>query len=359
MASRSSIAISPASPGGTQLDGWLRDSGKLSEIDRIGGAADAELLDIRNAAPSASDYGAVTRPIPATEVAGVGIGAAADAEATVSGSVIAILKRLRTLLNGGLPALVGGKLPVDAAGTTLTVAGSVGVASLPTVGQTIMANAISVAIASNQTAIPVSAAALPLPSGASTLAEQQTQTTALQLIDDVVHAVGAAISKVAAVGGQLDDTGTTAAVENAIAALRITSDRALHVQLRNGSADYGTSGAPLRTDPTGSTIQPVSGTVSTKTDLTGNAPDADTISTSEGQLIASTATRKGLVIVNTSASGQKLSLAFDGQAAILNSGITLEAGDTFSFDEFAFTTGEVRWVGSAASTTCAFQEFLT
>ena len=38
--------------------------------------------------------------------------------------------------------------------------------------------------------LPVSAASLPLPSGASTLAEQQTQTTALQLIDDTVYTDG-------------------------------------------------------------------------------------------------------------------------------------------------------------------------
>lgn len=40
---------------------------------------------------------------------------------------------------------------------------------------------------------PVSAASLPLPTGASTLAEQQTQTTALQLIDDTVATTAAAI----------------------------------------------------------------------------------------------------------------------------------------------------------------------
>lgn len=40
---------------------------------------------------------------------------------------------------------------------------------------------------------PVSAASLPLPTGASTLAEQQTQTTSLQLIDDAVSTAGAAV----------------------------------------------------------------------------------------------------------------------------------------------------------------------
>lgn len=51
-------------------------------------------------------------------------------------------------------------------------------------GQQTMANSVPVAIASNQTAVPVSASSLPLPTGAATLAEQQSQTTALQIVDD-------------------------------------------------------------------------------------------------------------------------------------------------------------------------------
>lgn len=71
-----------------------------------------------------------------------------------------------------------------------------------------------------------------LPSGASTLAEQQTQTTALQLIDDVVHATNGALGKVAAIGGQFDDTTPTAATENNVAPVRITENRAIHSNLR-------------------------------------------------------------------------------------------------------------------------------
>ncbi len=44
------------------------------------------------------------------------------------------------------------------------------------------------------TALPVSAASLPLPTGASTLAEQQTQTTSLQLIDDTIFVDDAAFT---------------------------------------------------------------------------------------------------------------------------------------------------------------------
>lgn len=58
------------------------------------------------------------------ETASVGVGAAADAEATGSGSVIAILKRLRTLLNGGLPAALSASGAVKAAVIDAIPAGS-------------------------------------------------------------------------------------------------------------------------------------------------------------------------------------------------------------------------------------------
>lgn len=61
------------------------------------------------------------------------------------------------------------------------------------------------------------------------------------------------------IGGVLDDTGTNAATENSAAIARITAQKALHMNLRNNSGtEVGTSGAPLRFDPTGSTTQPVS-----------------------------------------------------------------------------------------------------
>lgn len=63
-------------------------------------------------------------------------------------------------------------------------------------------------------------------------------------------------------GGEVDDTGTTAVTENNAGVARITAQRAVHTNLRNNSGtEIGTSGAPIRTDPTGSTTQPVSGTV--------------------------------------------------------------------------------------------------
>lgn len=60
-------------------------------------------------------------------------------------------------------------------------------------------------------------------------------------------------------GGEVDDTGTTAVTENNAGVARITPQRSLHTNLRNNSGtEVGTSGAPLRIDPTGSTTQPIS-----------------------------------------------------------------------------------------------------
>lgn len=63
------------------------------------------------------------------------------------------------------------------------------------------------------------------------------------------------------VGGVFNDSPTDPSSGQAAVA-RITQKRGLHVNLRNtAGTEIGTSGVPVRTDPTGSTIQPVSGTV--------------------------------------------------------------------------------------------------
>jgi hypothetical protein len=48
-----------------------------------------------------------------------------------------------------------------------------------------------------------------------------------------------------AIGGELDDAATTAATEDNVSPVRITSQRALHVHLRRGSGEIGTTGNPL------------------------------------------------------------------------------------------------------------------
>jgi len=64
--------------------------------------------------------------------------------------------------------------------------------------------------------------------------------------------------KVLVVGGVFNDTIAGDPAEDQLTALRITAKKGLHANLRNASgAEIGVSAAPLRTDPTGTTTQPV------------------------------------------------------------------------------------------------------
>jgi hypothetical protein len=73
------------------------------------------------------------------------------------------------------------------------------------------------------------------------------------------------------VGGVLNETITADPTEDQAAAARITPKRAVHTNIRNNAGtEIATATNPIRTDPTGTTTQPVSGTV------TANGPLTDT-----------------------------------------------------------------------------------
>ena len=77
------------------------------------------------------------------------LGAQTDAEASGNGSINALLKRLRTLLAGGLPtALIANRLDTNNGAWMGSTA--------PSVGQKAMAASIPVVVSSDQTAVPVS-----------------------------------------------------------------------------------------------------------------------------------------------------------------------------------------------------------
>ncbi|HLW77178.1 MAG TPA: hypothetical protein VKS01_09330, partial [Bryobacteraceae bacterium] len=68
------------------------------------------------------------------------------------------------------------------------------------------------------------------------------------------------------------NTAPTQPASGQAAAVQITQNRGLHINLRNAAgAEIGTSGAPLRIDPVGTTAQPVSGTVTATLSATTNA----------------------------------------------------------------------------------------
>lgn len=98
-----------------------------------------------------------------------------------------------------------------------------------------------------------------LPSGAATATNQATIITSIQILDDVPSAQNGAFVKGAPAMGQLDDTSTVVATEDNVAAVRITPQRAFHINLRNtAGTEVGTAASPLRIDPTGTTPQPAS-----------------------------------------------------------------------------------------------------
>jgi hypothetical protein len=85
-------------------------------------------------------------------------------------------------------------LPTGAATSALQTTGNTSVASIdtktPTVGQKAMAASSPVVVASDQSAVPVSAASLPLPAGAATSALQTTGNTSVASIDTKTPTVG-------------------------------------------------------------------------------------------------------------------------------------------------------------------------
>ncbi len=85
---------------------------------------------------------------------------------------------VNTFTANGLKVDVAASVLPTGAATEATLAAAS--AKLPaTLGQNTMANSLAVAIASDQSAIPVSAASLPLPSGAATAANQAIALTRL------------------------------------------------------------------------------------------------------------------------------------------------------------------------------------
>lgn len=154
-------------------------------------------------------------------------------------------------------------------------------------GQQTMANSLPVVVASNQSPIPVDATpSAPVPT--DYLPIRLTDGTAFYTAgggatqaDKSAFTEGAA--SVTPIAGVYNDSPAADPAEDQAAAPRITAKRAFHVNLRNGSgAELGIAAAPLRTDPTGATAQPVTTAgafaVQDSEKLTDNAAFGDGVS---------------------------------------------------------------------------------
>jgi hypothetical protein len=233
-----------------------------------------------------------------------------------------------------------------------------------------------------------------------------------QLVDNAAFTDGT--TRVDVAGYIYDEVAGTALTENDVAAARVNVNRAQVLTIEDGAtrARYATVTASnaLKVDGSGVT-QPVSGTVSvsgtvtvdselpaaaalatdtanptvpgvgafgmvydgstwdrtpgnstegtlvyTKRSLTASTPTTATVNGTSGSAVASNASRKGLILRNTSTSGQRISLHMAGGTAVLDSGVTLYVGDAFQMDEYDFTTAAISAIASAASGRLSVQE---
>jgi hypothetical protein len=174
-----------------------------------------------------------------------------------------------TTLSGTVAASQSGTWNVGTVTTitnTVTVTGTVALSGTSPVSGTVTANQGTAAAVGNAWVTKITDGTNPV--GVSTV------SGAFALKVDVIKQVGGGFSQVdraayvdgttavEIVGGVFNDSATAPGASQGGYA-RMTSFRAFHMNLRRNAdgVELGVAAAPLRTDPTGATIQPVNGTV--------------------------------------------------------------------------------------------------
>jgi len=227
--------------------------------------------------------GTTTQPVSGTVTANQGTGAAAGAPWSVELSDGATF--YTGAKTGQFPsALVGGRLDTNLGAWLGSTA--------PTVGSKTSANSVPVVIASDQSAVPISAASLPLPSGAATEATlltrladatftarintlgQKTMANSTPVVissDQTVIPVSQSGTWTVQQGTppwSVSQSGSPWGVQTEVqldydtgVGTQNLSIIGLALPASGGAVAGGTATNPLRTDPTGTTTQPVSGTV--------------------------------------------------------------------------------------------------
>lgn len=163
-------------------------------------------------------------------------------------------------------------------------------------------------------AMPISAAALPLPTGAATEASVASTAASTAVMDDWDEADRAKVNPI-----------------------------------------VGQAGVAAGEGATGATVQRVTQAQRT---LTPAAPTFATVGVASAEALAADATRKRIILVNTSAN--LISLAF-AAAAVLGSGITLAPYGSVTLDEKTDGTsavqGQIRAIAGAAASNLGVQSF--
>lgn len=89
--------------------------------------------------------------------------------------------------------------------------------------------------------------------------------------------------------------------------------------------------------------------------LAGLAPTSSVVGITSASVLASNASRKGLILLNLSR--RKISFGLAGAAAVINSGVTLLGGGVWTMDKGTFTTAEITAIGEGPGLDLAIQEF--
>jgi len=113
-------------------------------------------------------------------------------------------------------------------------------------------------------------------------------------------------TSVTIIAGEVDDVTPGLVTEGNAGAPRMDTNRSMYVQLRSGTTEAGTSGVPLRVDPTGTTTQPVSGTVTANGGTSPSLANAWNIKITDG-VDTATVTAGGLLQVDGSGVTQPVS----------------------------------------------------
>ena len=210
-------------------------------------------------------------------------------------------------------------LPSGASTSALQTDGNASLTSIDgkfgSLGQKAMAGSAPVVIASDQSAIPAGqsgtwnitnvSGTVSLPTGASTSALQTAGNTSLSSIDGKLPALGQAL---------------------AAASIPVVLTAAQLATLTPGAA----------------------------TALTPSSRTAVNVGTSSTSVVSSNASRKGLVLTNTSTNTVSFGL---GESAVLNQGITLYAGGVWQMDSGTLYMGAINAVAAAGASVVAVQEF--
>lgn len=324
--SRDYVEVPPVTTPGKKLEAEKLNDGSQDvyrETVQIGGRAVGEIADVTNSAPGGGAMGMVVR------IAG-GVAAATEytedaaAPADPVGGILMARRRntpaVETNLDGDITALnatgkgelyvhqIDQPLPTGAATEASLVTANAHLAAIetsdaasaqalgtglddPFVGSgfgTIVAvlkglwqqfnNIITVRLASGGATQPVSMSSAPLPAGAATAAKQDTGNTSLGNLETKIGEVQASPTANTVLGRLKDLLSLTvlAAGANLIG----------KVKLRNpgDSADMGDATTPVRTDPTGSTTQPVSASALPLPTGAATGAKQDTGNTSLGNL---------------------------------------------------------------------------